>query len=47
MAKLIVAALAVYLVLVSAQAGIEPVKPALSGASDVSGCLLLGQPLEG
>jgi hypothetical protein len=45
MAKLIVAALAVYLLAgAMLQAGIEPVHPALGGASDVHGCLMASAP---
>jgi hypothetical protein len=43
MAKLIIISVAVYLLLAAAmlQAGIEPVNPALGGASDVHGCIML------
>ena len=41
MAKLIVAALSAYLLAgAMLQAGIEPVMPAYSGGSDITGCLV-------
>jgi hypothetical protein len=47
MAKLIIAALAVYLLAGAIlQAGIDPVMPAFSGGTDISGCIV-SRPQEG